>query len=73
MTKGRHENAVILTAQQVAERYPAYSVGTLANLRCMKKGSKYFKIGKRVFYRVEDVEAWLFQNPVLTIDSIDRS
>ena len=44
--------------------------GSLANMRWAKKGPKYYKAGKRrVIYMVEDVEDWLSQNPVLTMDS----
>jgi len=44
--------------------------GTLANYRHMRKGCKFFKVGKRVLYRRDDFEKWLFGNPVLTIDSM---
>ena len=44
-------------------------VGTLANLRCKRRGPRFFKVqGGKVIYRVADIEAWLFANPVLTID-----
>lgn len=58
-----------LTGKQVAETY-GFAEGSLANMRCRKEGPKYFKVGKKVFYRPKDVEAWLFANPVLTIDSV---
>jgi hypothetical protein len=49
--------------------YPALgSTGTLANLRVQKRGPRFFKLGRRVIYRVEDVEAYLFARPVLTRD-----
>jgi hypothetical protein len=46
--------------------------GTLANLRWAKRGPRYFKRpgGRGVCYLRADVEAWLFQNPVLTTESI---
>lgn len=43
-------------------------VGTLANLRWKKKGPKFFKVGRRVYYFLKDVEDWLRRNPVLTAD-----
>jgi|PlaIllAssembly_1097288.scaffolds.fasta_scaffold907503_2 hypothetical protein len=43
--------------------------GTLANLRYQKRGPKYYKVGKGVFYFVVDFESWLKSKPVLTIDS----
>jgi hypothetical protein len=63
-----------LTPQQVEEMY-GIPVGTLANLRCQKRGAKYFVLGatrgkrRRVLYFVEDLENWIRQNPVQTIDS----
>ncbi len=43
--------------------------GTLANLRSQRRGCRFFKVGKRVLYRVEDFEKWITSNPVMTIDS----
>lgn len=42
----------------------------LANMRCQKRGPKFFKVNRKVIYRPEDIEAYLFQNPVQTIDSV---
>ena len=45
--------------------------GTLANLRCHRQGPKYYKVGngRKVIYFVEDLEAWLQEQPVLTTKS----
>ncbi len=48
-------------------------VGTLANLRYQKRGPKYYKIGKGVFYFISDFEAWMKGRPVLTADSCSES
>jgi len=45
------------------------SLGHLANMRSRKKGPKFYKQGRRVFYKVNDFEAWLFSNPVMTTDA----
>ncbi len=58
------------TAKEVAEAY-GVNEGTLANLRWQKQGPAYFHVGRKVVYRPEDVEAWLFAHPVLTIDSVE--
>jgi len=55
------------TPQEINEIY-GLDVGTLANLRSQKRGIEYFKVGKRVYYFLTDVEAWLRRNPVLTLD-----
>jgi len=60
-----------LTPQQLQDYY-CIPVGTSANNRYLGRGCKYFKIGRRVVYFVEDVEAWIRQNPILTIDSIKQ-
>lgn len=47
-----------LTTQEVAEmvRAPAE---TIRYYRHVSKGPRSFKVGRRVLYRREDVEAWL--------------
>jgi len=46
--------------------------GSLANMRWARTGPKYYKTGARkVLYRTADIEAWLFRNPVLTVDSVE--
>ena len=60
-----------LSPADVVRIYPGIgALCTLANLRCQKRGPKFFKINRKVVYRPEDIEAFLFQNPVLTIDSV---
>ena len=45
--------------------------GSQANMRWARTGPKFYKTGARkVLYKVEDIEKWLFKNPVLTIDSV---
>ena len=61
-----------LTPRDVSFMY-GISEGTLGNLRCQNRGPRYFKAGRKVLYRVEDIERYLFQNPVLTLDSLHRS
>ncbi|MFC1592309.1 helix-turn-helix domain-containing protein [Thermodesulfobacteriota bacterium] len=56
-------------SRSVSEIY-GIPMGTLANMRWQKKGPKYFKRGRKAFYFFEDVEAWIKEFPVLTIDSI---
>jgi hypothetical protein len=62
-----------LTPKEVIVFYPALttSEGTLANWRNQKRGPKFYKVSRKIVYRPEDIEAFIFQNPVLTIDSIE--
>ena len=58
-----------VTPREAAEIY-GLSVGTLANLRYQKRGARYHLVGRKVLYLVEDLEAWLLRNPILTTDSL---
>lgn len=61
-----------LSPKDAIERYPVLGCeGSLANLRCQKRGPKFYKLSRKIVYRPEDIEAFLFQNPVLTIDSME--
>jgi hypothetical protein len=61
----------ILEPREVEILYPV-TAGTLANLRTDKRGPRgplFHRVGRKVIYKVEDIEAWLFSNPVQTADS----
>jgi Helix-turn-helix domain len=58
---------VSVTPEQAAKLY-GLNPGSLANLRSRKTGPTYYKRGKKVLYKVEDLERWLFEEPVMTID-----
>lgn len=61
-----------LTPDEVSEQY-GLSKGTLANLRNKREGARFYKCGRKVLYKVEDLERWLYANPVMTIDAhLDR-
>ena len=59
----------ILRPDEAAEIY-SLNVGSLANMRNHKKGPRYYKRDHKIFYKPSDIEAWLFENPVLTEDSL---
>lgn len=61
----------MLNAKQVSEAY-GVPQGTLAQWRHMKKGPKYFKVpeGRKVLYKVQDLDFFFLGNPVLTSDSV---
>ncbi len=64
---------IALSPKEVCESYPALtkSEGTLANWRNQKRGPKFYMCGRKPIYRPKDIEDYLFQNPVLTIDSAE--
>lgn len=61
-----------LSVNQIKSEYPFLSTGSLANLRCRKEGSRYYKLNKKVLYKRSDLEAWLGSEPVLTRDSMSE-
>jgi len=46
------------------------SAGTLEVWRCTGRGPKYAKLGKRVVYDIADLELFVTDRKVLTIDSM---
>lgn len=55
-----------LSAKQVEEVY-GLDAGTLANWRTKGKGPEYIKVGGRVLYMVDKLEAYLRQHKVRTV------
>ena len=45
---------------------------TLANQRCKREGIPYRKIGRKILYRISDVEKFVERETVLTINSISH-
>jgi len=45
------------TTEELAERYDMHPK-SVANWRLQGAGPKYVKVGKRIFYKPEDVEMW---------------
>jgi len=52
---------LVLNAEQAAERL-GLSASTLAKMRLYGTGPTYSKLGRRVVYRLEDLEAWIAAN-----------
>ena len=46
-------------AAPVAAEFIGLSVSTLAKLRCVGGGPQYYKLGRKIVYDIEDLEAWL--------------
>jgi predicted DNA-binding transcriptional regulator AlpA len=65
--KQEHQKRTI-TPREAAEMY-GLNLGTLANYRSKKQGPKYYRLGKKVLYLVEDLEHWIMSNPVMTMES----
>ena len=48
----------LLTAQQVAEKYPV-AEATLKYWRHRRTGPRYARLGRRIVYRQSDLDAWV--------------
>ncbi len=64
--------SITITPDQAAERY-GINRGTLANMRNKKQGPPYLKIGRKVLYRVDEFEKWLFSAPVRTTENAEAA
>jgi hypothetical protein len=49
------------------------SPGTLGNWRSARKGPRFFKVGHKILYKVEDLETFFTSAPVLTLDSLPEA
>lgn len=47
-----------LTPDDLTKMFPKTNRQTWAQLRYQGNGPKFYKVGRRVFYRPEDVDAW---------------
>ncbi|GAB5509536.1 MAG: hypothetical protein Rhims3KO_09370 [Hyphomicrobiales bacterium] len=52
------QNPIVLSADQVASQLDL-SPSTLAKMRLSGNGPPYSKLGRRVVYRPEDIDAWI--------------
>lgn len=44
--------------------------GTLANLRSRREGAVFHRVGKKIYYKIDDFERWFVAEPVLTKDVV---
>ena len=54
----------MLTEEEMAAMLSLSSVSTLATWRSQGKGPSYAKLGKSVFYMVDDVADWIIENTI---------
>jgi len=63
IVRATHVQDQLLSEKQVAARYEFLDVVKLRNMRHRGNGPRYLKMGEhknsRVYYRLEDVEAWI--------------
>ena len=56
-----HQDSLVLNATETA-RQLSLSTSTLAKMRLYGTGPAYIKLGRRVLYRVEDIQVWIADN-----------
>lgn len=54
----RETGSPVLTVDDMINRYPGTNRQSWAQMRYRGGGPKYFKVGRKVFYRPEDIEEW---------------
>lgn len=65
---GTNDKPLFVSRGEVGRLFPGLNKKTLANLLSEGRGPAAFRTGRKIFYRVQDVEDWLTENPILTID-----
>lgn len=60
-----HQQPIILSTSQAAKNL-GLSKSTLAKMRLSGRGPKYCKLGRRVFYSLEDIADWINSNQFLS-------
>jgi hypothetical protein len=61
---------VFISPEEV-ETMTSIPVGSLANMRWKKEGVKFYKKGRKILYDISEVETWIREGGVLTVDSLD--
>ena len=72
MSKASTQKAVMVSTGEAAAMF-SVAGGTLQNWRSQKKGPKFFRVRRKVLYRVDDLEDFFTSTPVLTLDSLPEA
>lgn len=67
-----NEKQTLLTAQQVSDAY-GVAKSTLAKMRLSGTGPVFVKLGRRVAYRLDDLEAWVTENRFRSTSEYDAA
>lgn len=69
--KRQLKSSRMLTEEQASQMF-GISKCTLRCWRNKRRGPRYFKNGRRIRYRPEDIDAYLVGQPVETVDSLKQ-
>lgn len=68
MAKKLDQSPIYVSRSEVGRLFQGLNRKTLANLSSEGRGPKAYRNGRKIFYKVSELEAWLTQNPMLTED-----
>lgn len=57
---------LMISRNRVPELFPGLNPKTLANMFSEGRGPRAYKVGRKIFYRVDELEVWLMAYPVQT-------
>ena len=59
---------LMVARSKVESLFPGLNGKTLANQLSQGRGPKAYRVGRKIYYRVEDLEAYLTQCPIRTVE-----
>lgn len=59
---------LMIARSDVGTLFPGLSPKSLANQLSEGRGPKAYRVGRKIYYRVEDLEAYLTQCPIRTVE-----
>jgi len=54
---------IMATRKELPNLFPGLKWRTLSNMACEGRGPKFYRRGKITWYLIDDVQAWLMENP----------
>ena len=60
---------LMVARSKVGDLFPGLSPKSLANQLSEGRGPKAYRVGRKIFYRVEELEAYLTERPIQTVQS----
>ena len=65
------EEAEFATPEELVKIFKGLHLGTLANLRCARRGPKYYRFNRRILYKICDVRKYIERLEMKTLDQRD--
>jgi hypothetical protein len=63
---------LFVASKDIEKVIVGFNKKTAANLRCQKKGPRFYMVGGTPYYKVSDLEEYFGKNPVETFNSEER-